>query len=251
MLSCPELADCVDGVSESDTEDDDVELAHTHSLSNCANLTLHARLSFVWGPRLGWTTAIVSISFFVANWLYFANLYSFPEILPTLGMKISPAAELFVGGIFSLLGNFASLCTLETFDRKTNLQIGFVLQLLSICMFLHGTCVTTSFSVTEVQVGFLSMKLTIQMLFNCLGIYSAEVYPTVVRATGTAVCFASGRLGAIVCPFMYEFMKHHLRGTGAGEEGQICAGFFVLLCVLTALSSALVQSLPIETRAKS
>jgi len=135
----------------------------------------------------------VSFSFFVTNFLYFVGIYSFPEILPTLGMKTSPAAELFLGGIFSLLGNCASLCTMEAFDRKTNLQIGFVFQLLSICMFLHGICVPTSFSITEVQVGFLGMKLTIQILINCLCIYSAEVYPTAVRETGTAAGFASGK----------------------------------------------------------
>merc|ERR1719487_1406084 len=57
------------------------------------------------------------------------------------------------------------------------------------------------------QLGLTLSKLFISAGFVVVYQYSIEIYPAVARATGTAICLAAGRFGAILCPLVYEYIK--------------------------------------------
>jgi len=59
------------------------------------------------------------------------------------------------------------------------------------------------------QLGVIGMKLFARVGFLLTYVYSVEVYPTFCRASGTGLCLAAGRFGAILCPMLYEFVSQN------------------------------------------
>merc|ERR1719195_182976 len=112
MLSCPKLAACNDIEESYIEEDEDSEVNN--------GLSLRDSMSIVWGSRLRFTTTVVCFSCFVANFLYYGGVYSFPQILPSLGFAVLPAFSLFLGAVFGLVGSLVTLWTMHTFNRKRN-----------------------------------------------------------------------------------------------------------------------------------
>eukprot|EP00392_Amoebophrya_sp_AT5.2_P000926 g928.t1 len=58
------------------------------------------------------------------------------------------------------------------------------------------------------QIGLFGNKIWVQVSFVIVYLYSVEAYPTEYRNTGAAACLATGRLGAITCPLVYELLPH-------------------------------------------
>lgn len=54
----------------------------------------------------------------------------------------------------------------------------------------------------------LVFEFTVTMLFA----FSAELYPTLVRGAGVGFCYVSGRMGAVVGPFLNDVPSAELRG---------------------------------------
>jgi len=245
MRSCPKLADhCYDS-DESDVSDEDSDVSDEDSEVENDGLSFRDTMSILWGPRLAFTTFTLCFSCAVFNILYYGGIYSFPQILPALHLKVSPAANVMLGAIFEVVGTLVSVLTMLWFSRKANMQIGYISQILSLGIFLHGICVKTSLSATLMQVGFLGMKMTVTIAVNTIYLYSTEVYPTAVRASGTAACISSGRIGAFFTPLIYEFLIHHTEGPGEGSWS-----FFVFLIAITVPAAALCACLPFETAGK-
>merc|ERR1740123_835803 len=114
MCLCPKLVDIKDG-EVSGTEDGSVSCEESEVDEG---LTWCNKMSILWGRELGFTTAVVCFSCFIVNFLYYGGVYAFPQILPSLGIAISPAVNLFLGAVIGLVGTCVSLGTLRTFDRK-------------------------------------------------------------------------------------------------------------------------------------
>merc|ERR1719281_1972176 len=70
-------------------------------------------------------------------------------------------------------------------------------------------------------------------------LFLLESYPTVCRATGLAFCMVLGRVGAFICPFLYDglvmFNVHY-------------AWFFVCMALAVTLAAFLTPILPRETK---
>jgi len=205
------------------------------------------QMAVVWGSRMWFTTAVVCYSTFTLNFIYYGGIYSFPQVLPSLDLDMSPGANLFLGAFFETPGFLLGLWIASSTTRKITLQIYLILSFLSGGLFLYGTGLDASLSVTgekhawAIQAAFLGMKAFVNVGFIVVYLYASEVYPTIARTTGTAACLATGRLGAMACPLVYEGLAEYTGGFHT---------FFVTIAALTAANSILVCFLTIETAGK-
>jgi putative MFS transporter len=205
------------------------------------------QMGVVWGSRMWFTTSVVCYSTFTLNFIYYGGIYSFPQVLPSLHLRMSPGANLFLGAFFEIPGFLLGLWIASRTTRKITLEIYLVLSFLSIGLFLYGAGMSASLEDTgethawAIQAGFLGIKAFVNVGFIVVYLYASEVYPTVARTTGTAACLATGRLGAMACPLVYEHLSEHTGGFHT---------FFVTIAALTVANSILVCFLTIETAGK-
>merc|ERR1719161_1331819 len=94
---------------------------------------------------------------------------------------------------------------------------------------------TSSSAEVCMQISFYLFKCLSGAIFTLMYLYSAEVYPTIARGTGSALCIGFGRLGAICSPPLFEWLDYV---TGSYHA------FFYFMMVLAVVTSALVFFLP-------
>merc|ERR1719253_1911318 len=75
------------------------------------------------------------------------------------------------------------------------------------------------------------VKIFIAPTFIVVYLYLLECYPTTCRATGLAFCMVIGRLGAFMCPFLYDGLFYF---TDAYQY------FFLCIAVVIAAAAILV-----------
>ncbi|XP_061438760.1 putative transporter SVOPL isoform X2 [Rhineura floridana] len=89
--------------------------------------------------------------------------------------------------------------------------------------------------------GFLFMlRALVSANFNTIYIYTAEVYPTTMRALGLGTSGSLCRIGAMVAPFIAQVLMN------ASFLGAVC--LFASVCVVCAISAF---TLPIETKGRA
>jgi putative MFS transporter len=205
------------------------------------------QMKIVFGPRLRFTTFVICVSVFTLNFVSWGSFYAFPQVLPALKLHISPAANICFGVLIEIPGFVLGLWVANRTARKPATLCYLVATILSVATFLYGTGVDFTLASTgrqspwAVQAGFIGIKLFINLGFIAVYLYATEVYPTVARTTGSAICLAMGRLGAMACPLVYEELR---RRTGTFHA------FFVLIACLAGLNGTLVCCLSIETAGK-
>ncbi|KAH0617003.1 hypothetical protein JD844_028557, partial [Phrynosoma platyrhinos] len=90
-------------------------------------------------------------------------------------------------------------------------------------------------------IGFLFMlRAFVSANFNTIYIYTAEVYPTTMRALGLGTSGSLCRIGAMVAPFIAQVLMN------ASFLGALC--LFASVCVVGAISAF---TLPIETKGRA
>nr|XP_013013988.1 putative transporter SVOPL [Cavia porcellus] len=90
-------------------------------------------------------------------------------------------------------------------------------------------------------IGFLFMlRALVAANFNTIYIYTAEVYPTTIRALGMGTSGSLCRIGAMVAPFISQVLMN------ASFLGALC--LFSSVCVVCAISAF---TLPIETKGRA
>lgn len=226
----------------------DVDFVVTAGMSQRSDLGYLDHLKIIWGRHLAYTTFTICYSTFVMNFIYYGALYAFPQVLPELGLHLSPAANLFLGAIMEIPGFLLGLFLGDKMTRKNAVLVYLIVSVLTVGIFLYGVGFNIDGSITEanvdwaVQGGFLGMKAAVNIGFLILYLYSSEVYPTSARTTGTATCLAAGRIGAMACPMVYEGLTDY---TGYYHH------FFVVIGALGLVNIVLVAFLSIETAGKS
>nr|XP_009920817.1 PREDICTED: putative transporter SVOPL [Haliaeetus albicilla] len=90
-------------------------------------------------------------------------------------------------------------------------------------------------------IGFLFMlRALVSANFNTIYIYTAEVYPTTMRALGMGTSGSLCRVGAMVAPFISQVLM------SASFLGALC--LFSSVCFVCAISAF---TLPIETKGRA
>merc|ERR1719379_396769 len=75
-----------------------------------------------------------------------------------------------------------------------------------------------------------AVKMFIASGFIVSYLYLLECYPTFFRATGLAFCMVIGRIGAFICPFLYDGLVY----SGAGF-----VYFFVVIATIISVAAIL------------
>mmetsp|Transcript_40534 Transcript_40534/g.75965 ORF Transcript_40534/g.75965 Transcript_40534/m.75965 type:complete len:486 (+) Transcript_40534:97-1554(+) len=213
-------------------------------------------LKVVFGMRLLYSTLVVCFSIFTLNFLFYGGLYAFPQVLPHMKLHVSPAASLMFSSVAGLVGILIGTILGMYFPRKACMVIYLFLVAGFTMTFTTAASdqlvpelldagepfqirPVSGLSETLLLIGLMGMKVTIAIGFQMVTLYAAEIYPTVARATGLAISTACGRLGAILCPAVFEQLSH---ATGGHTM------FFHVMVGLCFVNALLVLFLPFETR---
>merc|ERR1719199_640376 len=200
------------------------------------------RLTQLFSDKFYTTTMLMSFISFASNFAYYGMIYGLPDTLKKEqpankeGMY-SPAAGVFFSAVFEIPGVFIAILLGTTVGRKMNMTISFGCTALSlaavICVLKEGDM--DGFGLVAV----FCVKLFIASVFIVVYLYLLECYPTKFRATGLAFCMVVGRMGAFVCPFLFD-------GLVLFDVGIVW--FFIVMGILVLIAAILSLALPYETK---
>mmetsp|Transcript_106073 Transcript_106073/g.298203 ORF Transcript_106073/g.298203 Transcript_106073/m.298203 type:complete len:237 (+) Transcript_106073:42-752(+) len=204
------------------------------------------KLGVVFGRSLAVSTLITCFSTYTLNFLFYGGLYAFPQVLPDFDMGVSPAMSLILGAFMEVPGFVFGVLVGIQLSRKMGIQFYLVCTCLSTLLFAGAAHYARSYAgrlptLIEValQTGLIGNKVFTSVGFLIVYLYSVEIFPTLARTTGTALCLAAGRLGAVTCPLIYENFAEVF-----GRK----VYFFYLMAMMCALNLLLVFCLPYETK---
>jgi len=195
----------------------------------------------IFNSELCFSTAVVAYACGVLNFIYYGCCYAFPLILHELNFGSSPAAELFFGCVWEVIGGLLAVFVGMGMKRKSAMKFFASLSTLSFVVFAFFVNDTGDFGKLMVQMTYYFIKC-----FPCLGFsifyqYAAEIYPTEIRAMGGAFCIAVGRIGAISSTLIYAIIAEQFH----------FVYFFILCGLLCFVTLLLIPFLPFETANKS
>jgi putative MFS transporter len=199
------------------------------------------RVDIAFGQHLRPTTLTLMYSFIVANFVFYGNLYVFPQVLPDVSdgsWGISPAASLALGVLAGEIPGVVAAALLGSLVPRRLALVAYLL-LQAMATLIFGLHIDLP-SLSPLQRGLLTssyvaMRFACNFGFVILWQFTAETFPTIVRATGCAICFATGRIGAIVAPPLFEHMRH---ATGANRgHFLVCS----MMCVANIFPIGLLQ----------
>merc|ERR1719198_1758458 len=104
--------------------------------------------------------------------------------------------------MFEIPGVFVAIVLGTTVSRKANLFIAYFMVGLCLMQVVWG--IMNSDMENLGMVGVFGTKLFIASGFIVTYLYLLECYLTKIRATALAFCMVVGRMGAFVCPFLYD-----------------------------------------------
>jgi len=211
------------------------------------SITVLESLSIVFGRHMWFTTLVVCVSIFTLNFLFYGGLYAIPQVLTDLKLHISPAGNLMLGAVSEVPGLLLAVVISQYQSRRTTMLMYLLIVCASTLAFSFAGAAIENVGIDIVQPGMESLlqcgllgnKIFTSFGFLIVYVYAAEIYPTVARSTGGAVCIAFGRLGSIAAPTVFENL---LVATGSR------LAFFSCSAALCAVNALLVMFLPYETK---
>lgn len=202
---------------------------------------IREELRILFRPPLLLTTLIVIESAFCVNLSYYGSMYAFPQVLTQIDGS-STADELILGALFELAGCVFATAICVTMPRIPAMKLSLGLMSLALAAFgfagpkQNGTLLMSM----VMYFGYYTVKFGTTIVFLVVYQYAAEVYPTNVRTSGSAVCLGCGRLAGMLAPLIYESVSKSV-GYGA---------YFYLMSSLCLVTFLLVYLLPFETFGK-
>lgn len=205
--------------------------------------TVGKQIGIVFGSKLLYSTITVVYSCLTLNCIFYGCLYAFPQVVTEVDMGSSPAMALLMGALWEIPGFIIGVICGMFMNRKPAMIVYLATVSLACCAFAIGgvNLGTHWYMYYLLHGGYIGIKM-----FACIGFivvyqYAAEIYPTVARTTGNAICLAGGRLGGIFSPIAFEYL---VEWTGS------FASFFYMLAIMACLNFVLIIFLPFETAGK-
>lgn len=202
--------------------------------------TIQDKVGIVMGRYMLYTTFVMCTTTFTINFLFYGGLYSFPQILPAMKLSVSPSLNLMIGSVIEFPGYLMGVLVGAVVSRKTMLTFIMLMSAVFALVFNFASLLPGHIQVEVfTQMAFVGYKMFIAVGFVIAYTYTSEVYPTVARTTGGALCLAAGRIGAMVAPSLYESLIVLTGGY---------SGFFCATAALCTSNAVLVLFLPFETK---
>ena len=140
---------------------------------------------------------ILYFSYFVNNFVYYGLSLNVGDLNGDLFLNY------FLAGLVEIPSYLVIAVAVNYFGRK---------QLITFYVTVAGlSCLGCVFFLTPEQT---TIRVTLAMLgkfcvtssFTLCYVYASEIYPTVIRQTGLALCTVAGRIGSILAPFVKELV---------------------------------------------
>ncbi|CEM04379.1 unnamed protein product [Vitrella brassicaformis CCMP3155] len=211
---------------------------------------LRSHLKIIFSRKYLFSTLVCCFVCYVVNTGFYGLLYALPLTVPHMEpMGTTPAGAVLGAAMFELLGYpavffFDTFCTRIANIASCSLCVGLSLTIFCVAAFLHQTTI----ALWSVSVA----KLFVVAVFVTVYVYVVELYPTICRTMGTALCFTAGRLGAISSPLTFELFRLMVIGerepSVPGEPHLAFMPFFILIATLNFITACLTAFLPYETK---
>lgn len=194
-------------------------------------------------PSFFLTTSIMVGVTFASNFAYYGMIYGLPDTLKQeaadLGNKgVSPAAGTFLAALCEIPGVFIAIILGMTVGRRHNMTFAFFACATFLVALVYAL-LTGHISDNKGLAAVMGVKLFLATGYIVVYLYLLECYPTKFRATGLAICMSLGRLGAFLCPFLYD---------GLAFFGLKSAWFFSIVAVVMGCAAVGCSQLPYETK---
>ena len=198
--------------------------------------TLGSALRFLWSRAMARRTAVVWTMWFVTTFAFYGFFSWIPTLLVDRGLTVTKSFEFsIVIYLAQIPGYFSAAWFNERFDRR-----------LTIATYLVGSAVSAfalsqaGSSATIVLAGAV-LSFFLNGTYAGLYAYTPEVFPTWVRASGTGLSSAFGRIGSISAPFVI--------GVTAASLG--FGGVFTMVTVVLVVGVAVVLVFGLSTAGRS
>ncbi|TNC27800.1 MFS transporter [Amycolatopsis alkalitolerans] len=164
-------------------------------MAETPKVNLPTALKFLWGKGMARRTAVIWAVWFVITFSYYGFFSWIPTLLVERGITVTKSFE------FSLIiylaqvpGYFSAAWLSERLDRKH-----------TIALYLAGSAVSAFWLSQMSSAWSITLAGAVLSFFlngTYAGVYSytPEVFPTWIRATGTGLSSAFGRVGSILAP---------------------------------------------------
>ncbi|MEV0614234.1 MFS transporter [Nonomuraea sp. NPDC050404] len=158
-------------------------------------VNLFSALRFLWSPIMARRTAVIWLVWFVITFSYYGFFTWIPTLLVQRGIETTKSFEFsIIIYLAQIPGYFSAAWLSERMDRKN-----------TIALYLAGSAVSAfwlSQMDSPVTITIAGAVLSFFLNGTYAGVYSytPEVFPTWIRATGTGLSSAFGRIGSILAP---------------------------------------------------
>ena len=157
-------------------------------------------IKMLWSRKTAKTTALTWILWVTTNYCYYGFLTFIPTLLVNQGFTLtrSFAYSIFIY-VMQLPGVFGLSYLADKMERKTSLSLFSAAAILA----AGGLAIAGGPVTILIAAGCLSMFM--KGVFATLYIYTPEIYPSAIRASGMGAASAVGRLGSIAAPIVIGF----------------------------------------------
>ncbi len=200
------------------------------------------RIAELWSGRYARRTAMLWILWFGVVLTYYGIFLWIPSILATRGLSEVRSNEFFfLSTLAQVPGYFSAAWLVERVGRKPTL-VAYLLGT-AVSAYMFGGVGAGS---DTANAGLVLLWLSLLSFFN-LGAWGVvytitpELYPTSVRATGSGVAAAVGRVGGIIGPYLTPVLVTSIAVNGT----------FAVFMALLVITAAAVAVLGEETRGRS
>ncbi|MFI9025451.1 MFS transporter [Streptomyces sp. NPDC053560] len=158
-------------------------------------VNLLSALKFLWSPAMARRTAIIWLIWFVVTFSYYGFFSWIPTLLVQRGITVTKSFEFsIIIYLAQVPGYFSAAWLSERLDRKN-----------TIALYLAGSALSAfwlSRMDDPVMITLAGAVLSFFLNGTYAGVYSytPEVFPTWIRASGTGLSSAFGRIGSILAP---------------------------------------------------
>ncbi|MEK6206182.1 MAG: MFS transporter [Chloroflexota bacterium] len=194
------------------------------------------RVSELFSGRYARRTAMLWILWFGVVLTYYGIFLWIPSILATRGLSEVRSNEFFfLSTLAQVPGYFSAAWLVERFGRKPTL-VAFLLGTAGAAFMFGNAGTGTDAFVWAALLSFFNLGA-----WGVVYTYTPELYPTSIRATGSGVAAAVGRVGGIIGPYLTPVLVPAIAINGT----------FALFMAMLVITAATVALLGEETRGRS
>ena len=201
--------------------------AAAHAFSTGQNKQgLVPALRFLWSRDMARRTAVVWTLWFVITFAYYGFFSWIPTLLVDRGITITKSFEFsIIIYLAQIPGYFSAAWLNERADRKN-----------TIAAYLIGAAIS-AYALSQMDTSLTIIIAGAFLSFFLVGVYAGlyaytpEVFPTFIRATGTGLASAFGRIGSIIAPAVIGFFAVTLgfAGVFTMTTAVLAVGVFAVL----------------------